>query len=117
MSLTLHKRGVADDEAFSFVQGTEKMAGQNVIPEIRVQYAKRDAQQREINSLRLDNRRGLHRLGDPDLGACATGLAANPRPQRSGPRIDTCTRLMAAPLLVERGRHQFVPVAIAANKM
>ena len=52
MSLTLHKLGVADDEAFSFVQKTEKMAGQNVLSEIRVHYAKLAAQQRGINSLR-----------------------------------------------------------------
>ena len=70
MFVTLRKLGAADNEAFAFVQGTESMAGQNVIAEIRVQNAKLDsaievqnakldaqsakldAQQREINSLR-----------------------------------------------------------------
>ena len=77
MFVTLRKLGAADDEAFAFVQGTENMAGQNVIAEIRLQNAKLDAaikvqnarldaerarlevqsarldaQQREINSLR-----------------------------------------------------------------
>ena len=52
MFVTLRKLGAADDEVFAFVQGTESMAGQNVIAEIRVQNAKLDAQQREINSLR-----------------------------------------------------------------
>ncbi len=44
MFATLRKVGVADDEAYAFVRGTEKMAGQNVIAEIRVQNAKLDAQ-------------------------------------------------------------------------
>ena len=63
MFVTLRKLGVADDEAYAFVQGTENMAGQNVNAEIRVQNAKIyavletrgakiDAIQREINALR-----------------------------------------------------------------
>ena len=81
MFVTLRKLGVADNEAYAFVRGTESMAGQNVIAEIRLQSAKLDgaikvqsakldaqsakldaaiefqiarldAQQREINSLR-----------------------------------------------------------------
>ncbi len=44
MFATLRKLGVADDEAYAFVRGTESMAGQNVIAEIRVQNAKLDAQ-------------------------------------------------------------------------
>ena len=70
MFLTLRKLGTSDDEAFAFVQGTEQMAGRNVIAEIRAQNARLDAaiavqnarldaqnarldaQQREINSLR-----------------------------------------------------------------
>ena len=63
MFVTLRKLGVADDEAFAFVQGTENMAGRNVIAEMRVQNARYEAQhaklaaaieaqQREINSLR-----------------------------------------------------------------
>ncbi len=63
MFLTLRKLGVADDEAYAFVRGTQSMAGQNVIAEIRLQSAKLDAaievqnarldaQQREITSLR-----------------------------------------------------------------
>ena len=39
----MRKLGAADDEAFAVVQGTENMAGQNVIAEIRVQFAKIDA--------------------------------------------------------------------------
>ena len=63
MFVTLRKLGVADNEAYAFVRGTESMAGQNVIAEIRlqsakldaaieVQIARLDAQQRELNSLR-----------------------------------------------------------------
>ena len=48
----MHKLGTADGEARAFVHGTENMAGQNVIAEIRVQIAKLDAQQREFRSLR-----------------------------------------------------------------
>ena len=44
MFATLRKLGVADYEAYAFVQGTENMDGQNVIAEIRAQNAKLDAQ-------------------------------------------------------------------------
>ena len=92
MFVTLRKLGAADEEAFAFVQGTENMAGQNVIAEIRVQNAKLDAvletqntkldaaleiqntkldaqtetiasQQREINSLRWTIGLGFTALG------------------------------------------------------
>lgn len=59
MSLTLCKLGVADDEAFAFVQGTENMAGPNALAEIRgltarldAQNAKLAAQQREFRTQR-----------------------------------------------------------------
>ena len=74
MFLTLRKLGVADEEAFAFVQGTENMAGRNVIAEIRVQNANGEArhaklaaalesQQREINSLRWTIGVGFTALG------------------------------------------------------
>ncbi len=85
MFVTLRKLGAADDEAYAFVRGTESMAGQNVIAEIRVQNAKIDAaletrgakidaQSARINAA-LDDHPRLHRAGDPDHSACAAGLA------------------------------------------
>ena len=50
MFVTLRKLGVADDEAYAFVRGTENMAGHNVIAEIRVQNAKLDAQNVMLDS-------------------------------------------------------------------
>ena len=70
MFVTLRKLGAADEEAFAFVQGTESMAGRNVIAEIRVLHARLDAQaetlasqQREINSLRWTIGVGFTALG------------------------------------------------------
>ena len=52
--VTLRKLGVAHDEAYAFVRGTESMAGQNVIAEIRLQSAKRDAAI-EVQIAKLDS--------------------------------------------------------------
>ena len=53
MFVPLRKLGVADDEAYAFVRGTESMAGQNVIAEIRLQSAKLDAAIK-VQSAKLD---------------------------------------------------------------
>ena len=42
--LILHKLGLEEADAYDLVHGMQNMAGQNAIAEIRVQYAKLDAQ-------------------------------------------------------------------------
>ena len=53
--LTLRKLGADDHEAFTFVQGIQQMAGQNVLAEIRTEIVKLgtqlESQQRQINFL------------------------------------------------------------------
>ena len=51
MFLTLRQLGVPDDEAYAFVQGTQNMASQNVIAEIRVQNAKTDARDAKMDAV------------------------------------------------------------------
>ena len=50
MFLTLRQLGVPDDEAYAFIQGTQNMASQNVIAEIRVQNAKMDARDAKMDA-------------------------------------------------------------------
>ena len=86
--LTLRKLGAADDEAFGFVQGTESMAGRNVIAAIRVlnarlnaaletQNAKLDAQANALDALQreINSRRWTIGLGFTALAVLITVLS------------------------------------------